>query len=207
MVSAPEAGKLYMVSTPIGHLGDFSFRGVEVLKAVSVIACEDTRHTRRLLTHYGIGAPLVSIHAHSSEEQLTRLLDRITNGDDVAYVTDAGTPAISDPGGRLAEQAHARGIVVVPIPGPSAVMAALAAGRLSGRPVRLRGLPAQEGDCAHPAARAHAGQRHHDGLLRGPGADGRVASCIDRAVRNGTAGRGRAGIDQVVRGDQARNVG
>ena len=121
-----------MIATPIGNLGDFSFRGVETLKAAAVIACEDTRHTRRLLTHYGINAPLVSLHAHSSDAVIAGLLDRIEAGDDVAYVTDAGTPVISDPGGLLAERAHERGIPVVPIPGPSAVMAALAAAGFPG---------------------------------------------------------------------------
>ena len=121
-----------MVATPIGHLGDFSFRGVEVLKGAAVIACEDTRHTRRLLTHYGISAPLVSFHAHSSESVVARLLDRIEAGEDVAYVTDAGTPVVSDPGGILAERAHERGVTVVPIPGPSAVMAALSAAGFTG---------------------------------------------------------------------------
>jgi len=121
-----KAGTLSMVATPIGHLGDFSFRGVAVLKAAAVIACEDTRHTRRLLAHYGIEAALTSIHAHSRAETIEKLLDRIEAGEDVAFVTDAGTPGISDPGGILAERAHARGLTVVPIPGPAAVMAALA---------------------------------------------------------------------------------
>jgi 16S rRNA (cytidine1402-2'-O)-methyltransferase len=121
------AGHLYLVATPIGHLGDFSFRGVEILKSAAVIACEDTRHTKRLLMHYGIEVPLVSLHAHSSDAVIARLLDRVEGGDEVAYVTDAGTPGISDPGGLLAERAHERGLTVVPIPGPSAVMAALAA--------------------------------------------------------------------------------
>jgi 16S rRNA (cytidine1402-2'-O)-methyltransferase len=121
-----KAGTLFMVATPIGHLGDFSFRGVAVLKAAAVIACEDTRHTRRLLAHYGIEASLTSIHAHSRAETIEKLLDRIAAGEDVAFVTDAGTPGISDPGGILAERAHARGLTVVPIPGPAAVMAALA---------------------------------------------------------------------------------
>lgn len=120
-------GRLFMVSTPIGHLGDFSFRGVEVLRQVTVIAAEDTRHTRRLLTHYGISSRLVSVHAHTKEETIERLLDRIERGEDVAYVTDAGTPGVSDPGGIVAERAHRRGITVVPVPGPAAVLAALAA--------------------------------------------------------------------------------
>ncbi len=116
-----------MVSTPIGHLGDFSFRGVEVLRQVALIAAEDTRHTRRLLAHYDIQARMVSLHAHSRVEEIERLLDRVAQGEDVAYVTDAGTPGISDPGGLVAELAHARGVVVVPVPGPAAVLAALAA--------------------------------------------------------------------------------
>ena len=120
-------GRLSIVSTPIGHLGDFSFRGVETLKDAAVIACEDTRHTRRLLTHYGIEARLVSLHAHTSGAAIERLLDRVDAGEHVAYVTDAGTPGISDPGGMLVERAHARGFTVVPVPGPSAVLAALVA--------------------------------------------------------------------------------
>lgn len=116
-----------MVSTPIGNLGDFTFRGVETLKAAAVIACEDTRHTRRLLMHYDVKTPTVSLHAHTSDAVIEKLLDRVEAGEDVAYVTDAGTPGISDPGGFLAERAHARGIKVVPIPGPGAVLAALSA--------------------------------------------------------------------------------
>jgi 16S rRNA (cytidine1402-2'-O)-methyltransferase len=120
-------GRLFVVSTPIGHLGDFSFRGVEVLRQAAVVAAEDTRRTRRLLAHYAIPAKVVSLHAHSSPAALERLLDRVAAGGDVAYVTDAGTPGISDPGGALAEAAHRRGLTVVPVPGASALLAALAA--------------------------------------------------------------------------------
>ncbi len=120
-------GTLYMLSTPIGHLGDFSFRGLEVLRQVSVVAAEDTRRTRRLLGHYEVSPALVSLHAHSRPEQVERLLDRAEAGEQVAYVTDAGTPGVSDPGASIAERAHARGIPVVPIPGPAAVLAAIAA--------------------------------------------------------------------------------
>jgi 16S rRNA (cytidine1402-2'-O)-methyltransferase len=123
-------GRLYLVSTPIGHLGDFSFRGVEVLRAATLIAAEDTRRTRRLLSHYAIPAKVVSLHAHSRPGALAALLDRVEAGADVAYVTDAGTPGISDPGGALAAAAHARGLTVVPVPGASAVLAALAAAGL-----------------------------------------------------------------------------
>ncbi len=123
-------GRLFVVSTPIGHLGDFSYRGVEVLRAARIIACEDTRRTRRLLAHYDLDVPLLSLHAHSADVVIERLLDRVASGEDAAYVTDAGTPGVSDPGGRLAERAHARGIAVVPVPGASAVLAALAASGL-----------------------------------------------------------------------------
>jgi len=116
-----------MVGTPIGHLGDLTFRALETLQQASVVVCEDTRRTRRLLTHYRIERPLVSLHAHSAGDVVERLLDRVAAGESVAYVTDAGTPVISDPGGQLAERAHARGLTVVPIPGPGAVLAALSA--------------------------------------------------------------------------------
>ena len=125
-----KAGRLFMVATPLGHLGDFSFRGVETLRGVAVVAAEDTRRTRRLLDHYGIAVRMVSLHAHSGTAAIERFLDRIAAGEDAAYVTDAGTPGISDPGGLLAERAHARGIPVVPIPGPGAVLAALSAAGL-----------------------------------------------------------------------------
>jgi len=121
------SGTLFIVSTPIGHLGDFSFRGVETLRDAAVVACEDTRRTRRLLTHYGLETPTVSLHAPSRDAVIARLLDRVEAGERVAYVTDAGTPGIADPGGLLAERAHARGLTVVPVPGPGAVTAALAA--------------------------------------------------------------------------------
>ncbi len=121
------AGKLYVLSTPIGHLGDFSFRGLEVLRGVAVVAAEDTRRTRRLLAHYEVARPLVSLHAHSRPAALERLLDRVEAGEDVAYVTDAGTPGVADPGAALAARAHERGIAVVPVPGAAAVLAALAA--------------------------------------------------------------------------------
>jgi len=120
-------GRLFVVSTPIGHLGDFSFRGVEVLRQVAVVAAEDTRRTRRLLAHYDIPARVVSLHAHSRPAAVERLLDRIAAGEDAAYVTDAGTPGVSDPGGALAEAAHVRHLTVVPVPGASALLAALAA--------------------------------------------------------------------------------
>jgi 16S rRNA (cytidine1402-2'-O)-methyltransferase len=116
-----------MLSTPIGHLGDFSFRGLEILRHVAVVAAEDTRRTRRLLAHYEVAREVVSLHAHSGPAAIERLLDRVAAGEDVAYATDAGTPGISDPGALLVARAHERGLTVVPVPGPAAVVAALAA--------------------------------------------------------------------------------
>jgi 16S rRNA (cytidine1402-2'-O)-methyltransferase len=139
------AGRLFLVGTPIGHLGDFSFRGLEVLKGAAVVAAEDTRRTRRLLMHYEVSREVTSLHAHSRPEAIERLLDRAAAGDDVAYVTDAGTPTISDPGAALAARAHERGIVVVAVPGPSAVVAALAASGVGGDRFVFTGFPPRKG--------------------------------------------------------------
>ena len=119
------AGTLYIVATPIGNLDDLSARALAILNAVQFIACEDTRHTRILLERHGITTAVRSFHAHSSDAKVAALLDDIASGADAAYVSDAGTPGIADPGGVLVAAAHARGILVVPIPGPSAVIAAL----------------------------------------------------------------------------------
>ena len=120
-------GKLYLVATPIGNLADITYRAVETLKSVASIACEDTRQTRKLLEHYGIGVPMVSYHEYNEEERTAGLLARMAAGEDIALVSDAGTPLISDPGYRIVSGAAAAGIPVVPIPGASAVLSALSA--------------------------------------------------------------------------------
>ena len=127
------SGSLIVVATPIGNLGDLSPRAVEALAGADVIACEDTRRTRGLLTHAGILAAgrLVSVHAHNEDERATRLVERMLEGERVAYVTDAGTPMVSDPGARLVQAAVIAGVNVEVVPGPSAVLAALV---LSGFP-------------------------------------------------------------------------
>ena len=140
-----ERGRLFIVGTPIGHLGDFSFRGLEVLRGAAVVAAEDTRRTRRLLMHYEVSRDVASLHAHSRPEAIERLLDTAEAGEDVAYVTDAGTPAISDPGAALAARAHERGIPVVAVPGASAVVAALAASGLPGDRFVFAGFPPRKG--------------------------------------------------------------
>lgn len=125
------AGKLYIVGTPIGNLGDLSPRAVKILNQVDFIAAEDTRVTLRLLNHFDIKKPLVSYHEHNSRESGARILDRLLDGASAALVTDAGMPAISDPGEALVRLCHQKGIPVESVPGPSALITALA---LSGMP-------------------------------------------------------------------------
>jgi 16S rRNA (cytidine1402-2'-O)-methyltransferase len=119
-------GTLYVVATPLGNLADLTPRAADTLRQVTVVAAEDTRHTRPLLTHIGSRADLVSVHAHSSAAALERVLDLLAAGRDVALVTDAGTPAVSDPGTALVAAVRAREFPVVSVPGPTAVAAALA---------------------------------------------------------------------------------
>ena len=137
-------GRLFVVATPIGNLSDLSPRAIDTLKAVAVIACEDTRHTRGLLEKFGIATPTVSLPAFAEGQRAGAVLDRLLAGADVALVTDAGTPAISDPGEKLVVEAVAAGVTVVPIPGPAAFVAALSAGGLpTGRFHFLGFLPRQ----------------------------------------------------------------
>ena len=124
------SGTLYIVATPIGNLEDLTFRAVRVLREADLIACEDTRQTRKLLDHYGISKPAVSYHEHNEQARSDQLLAELQQGKNVAIVSDAGTPLIADPGYRLAHKARAVGGAVVPIPGPSAVIAALCASGL-----------------------------------------------------------------------------
>jgi 16S rRNA (cytidine1402-2'-O)-methyltransferase len=121
------AGTLYLVSTPIGNLEDITHRAVRLLSEVDVIACEDTRHTKKLLNHYGIKTSTISYHEHNESERAAELLERLKLGADVAIVSDAGTPGISDPGFRLARLAIENDVRVVPVPGASALIAALVA--------------------------------------------------------------------------------
>lgn len=116
---------LYIVGTPIGNLGDMTLRAIETLKKVERIYAEDTRRSRILLNHYEITTPLDSFHHHSAPQKLTAIIEQLATGHDLALVTDAGTPALADPGGLLAQAAHQAGILVVPIPGVSAVTALL----------------------------------------------------------------------------------
>lgn len=124
-MSQIQPGLLWVVATPIGHREDFSARAIETLRAVAVIAAEDTRHSRPLLMHYNIGTPLVALHEHNEREVVDVLVQRLQNGESVALISDAGTPLISDPGFRLVRAARAAGIRCAPVPGACAAIAAL----------------------------------------------------------------------------------
>lgn len=125
-------GKLYVVATPIGNLADISFRAIEILKQVDLIAAEDTRHVKLLMNHYGISNKVESFHQHNEEKAAEKLLDKLRNGLSIALVSDAGTPLISDPGMPLICKAKDEGLTVVPIPGPCALITALS---VAGLPV------------------------------------------------------------------------
>ena len=141
------AGTLYVVATPLGNLGDLSPRAADTLKNVAAVAAEDTRHSKPLLAHAGSHAELLSFHAHSDGRALERILRILGEGRDVALITDAGTPAISDPGVDLVAAARERGIPIVTIPGPTAVAASLAVSGISGdRYVFLGFLPRKGSD-------------------------------------------------------------
>ena len=120
-------GTLYVVATPIGNLADSSSRSIEILRSADIVACEDTRTSRTLLAHHGIGARTVALHAHNEREAGEKLLRALREGSNVALVSDAGTPAISDPGALLVAAAHREGLRVIPVPGPNAAIAAYSA--------------------------------------------------------------------------------
>ncbi len=135
------AGILYVVATPIGNLEDITFRALRVLREVALIAAEDTRRTARLLQHYSISTPTTSLHEHNERTRTPELIARLTQGDSVAVVSDAGTPLISDPGGMLVAAAHDAGIRVEPVPGASAAMAAVSASGLPAHQILFVGFP------------------------------------------------------------------
>jgi len=123
-------GTLYLVATPIGNLADITHRALQVLNDVALIACEDTRHTHKLLSHYGITTKTISYHEHNEQQRATDLIERLKQGTNIAVVSDAGTPSISDPGFRLVRAAIENEITIVPVPGPSALITALIAAGL-----------------------------------------------------------------------------
>jgi 16S rRNA (cytidine1402-2'-O)-methyltransferase len=139
-------GTLYIVATPIGNREDITLRALRVLREVAVVAAEDTRHTGQLLAHYGIAARYLSLHEHNERERVADIVARLDAGDDVALVSDAGTPLLADPGARIAAAAREAGHPVVPIPGPSALLAAAVSSGLVPGPFTFVGfLPPKRG--------------------------------------------------------------
>lgn len=134
------SGVLYLVATPIGNLEDITLRALRILREVDLIACEDTRQTRKLLEHYGIHKPTVSYHEHNEAARAEELVEKLRQGARVALVSDAGTPLVSDPGYRLVSRAIEAGIPIEPIPGPSALLAALSASGLPTDSFRFGGF-------------------------------------------------------------------
>lgn len=139
------SGSLFVVATPIGNLEDLTFRALRTLKDVDLVAAEDTRRTGRLLAHYGVSKPLVSLHEHNEYREAPRLVERIRAGASVALVSDAGTPGISDPGATLVRLCLEAEVPIVPIPGPSAVTAALSVSGFPAVPFTFMGFPPASG--------------------------------------------------------------
>lgn len=142
----PAAGTLHVVATPIGNLADLSPRAQETLRSVDAVCAEDTRHTRQLLAHFGIERPLLALHEHNEAEVAAKLVARLAAGESLALVSDAGTPLVSDPGYRLVRAAREAGLRVSPVPGPSAIIAALSVAGLPSDRFAFEGfLPAKSG--------------------------------------------------------------
>ena len=180
------AGTLYIVSTPIGNMGDFSFRAVETLRSVSAILAEDTRHTRHLLERYGIEAPLVAYHEHNEAKTTPRLVERLLNGESLALVSDAGTPLLSDPGARLVRAAIDAGVHVSPVPGASALLAALVASGLEIGQFTFFGFLARKGPERRAAIDEIVALPHAAVLYEAPA---RVGATLAELVEAGAGGR------------------
>ncbi len=140
-----QRGTLFVVSTPIGNMGDFSFRGVQVLQSVSLVLAEDTRHARQLLSHHGIKTALSAYHEHNEARSVPGIVRRLLEGDSIALISDAGTPLLSDPGDRLVRAAIDAGIAVTAVPGASALLAAIVVSGLPLTPFTFHGFLARKG--------------------------------------------------------------
>ncbi len=160
IMATPQQGSLYVVATPIGNLEDITLRAVRILGEVDLVAAEDTRHTRKLLSHLGLSKPLISYFKDKEASRSEDIISHLQNGSDVALVSDAGTPAISDPGSILVRRCHEESIVVIPIPGPSALTSALSvAGFVSPTFTFLAFLPSQL-QKRRKILQAHVQQQH-----------------------------------------------
>jgi len=172
---AERRGELYVVSTPIGNLRDITLRAIDVLRTVDLILAEDTRHSRHLLDHHGISTPMLSYHEHNEARATATAITRLREGRDVALISDAGTPLVSDPGARVVRAAAEAGIAVVPIPGPSAVLAALVSSALGSERFTFFGFLARKGRERDEALQELSGLRHTGVLYEAPN---RVAATL-----------------------------
>ena len=186
MSSQEAPGTLYVVSTPIGNMGDFSFRAVEILRQVNLILAEDTRHTRGLLARYDISTPALSYHEHNEAKTTPALVARLEAGESFALVSDAGTPLISDPGSRLVAACAAGGIPVVPIPGASAVLAALVASGIDASRFTFFGFLTRTGRERRQALDEITTMRHTVVLYEAPN---RLAATLGELEQRGNADR------------------
>ncbi|HEY2065056.1 MAG TPA: 16S rRNA (cytidine(1402)-2'-O)-methyltransferase [Gemmatimonadaceae bacterium] len=179
-------GTLYVVSTPIGNMGDFSFRAVETLKQVSAVLAEDTRHTRHLLARYDVETPLLAYHEHNEARTTPALVARLVGGENFALVSDAGTPLLSDPGARLVKAAVDAGVPVTPIPGASALLAALVASGLDVGRFTFYGFLARKGRERRETIEEIAAVRHAAVVYEAPA---RVADTLAELARAGAGDR------------------
>ena len=133
-------GTIYIIATPIGNLKDITYRAVDTLKTIDLVYCEDTRQSSKLLNAYNISVPLRSLHAHSHDKRIEEACKEVEAGRNIAYITDAGTPGISDPGNRLVREARRRGLTIIPLPGPSALAAAASVTGFDGKTIIFGGF-------------------------------------------------------------------
>ena len=180
------AGTLYVVSTPIGNLRDITLRAIDVLRSVDVVLAEDTRHSRHLLDHHGITTRLVSYHEHNEARATEGAMARLREGRDVALISDAGTPLLSDPGARVVRAAAEAGIPVVAVPGPSALLAALVTSALDSDRFTFFGFLARKRGAREEALEELSGLRHTGVLYEAPN---RVAATLGDLVAHGAGDR------------------
>ncbi|MEO7520179.1 MAG: 16S rRNA (cytidine(1402)-2'-O)-methyltransferase [Gemmatimonas sp.] len=167
--SAATPGALHVVSTPIGNLADISLRALAVLQQVATVYCEDTRQSRTLLSRYGIRTPMVALHEHNEARAVPQVLERLRRGEALALISDAGTPLVSDPGGRLTEAVAAAGLRIVPVPGASATLAALVASGISAHPFTMLGFLPRKGGERSDMMRMATSLPHSVVLFEAPG--------------------------------------
>ncbi|MDQ3949652.1 MAG: 16S rRNA (cytidine(1402)-2'-O)-methyltransferase [Gemmatimonadota bacterium] len=186
MNAARPPGRLFVVSTPIGNMGDFSFRAVEVLRSAAVVLAEDTRHSRSLLDRYEVRTPTLAYHEHNEARMTPTVIERLQGGENIALISDAGTPLLSDPGARLVRGAIDAGVDVVPIPGASALLAALVASGLDATRFTFFGFLPRKGRDRREAIGALVDLAHTAVLYEAPA---RVADTLAELAAAGAGGR------------------